>query len=817
MFGLLLVVFITTALVTFSPLDWPNPHVGPHSAEVHNLCGRFGAWVAYHLFRLLGLGLLPILLFVGAGLMMRIAGRPLTHLLQRCLAVMVITVATATAIHLVHHQSWANMPNGYSGILGLAMGQLMRENFSSFGAFLILGYGVFAAFLFLFDGFWSRVQKTTDGTIQAGAQLWNLLRQLPQVLVGAIWAVGRWPVLIVSAAGKTSWEVLRGSRRDAALTTKVSEPRTPATNDRHQVTSPVDLVDSSTTEVPKNPRNKVVEKSESDDAITTASVRTNPVIKAIFRSNQPQPESTAGCYPAVLDDWVLPPTSLLEEIQYTYTEQQESHARDKARILEDTLREFRVEANVVEIDTGPVITMFELRLGPGVKVSEINALDKDIARALKAPGVRVVSPIPGKNTVGIEVPRLDRERVRLKELMTVAGQKATTMDLPLFLGKDASGNPMIYDLARMPHMLIAGTTGSGKSVCINSIIMSLLMTQRPDRVKLILIDPKMVELSVFKDVPHLMCPIVTDMKRAEKILEWAVTKMDERYALLAEAGVRNIASFNQLSRDEILHRFRPASEEEAKQIPTHLAHVIIVIDELADLMMTSAKEVEHYLARIAQKSRAVGIHVVVATQRPEAKVVTGLIKSNLPCRCAFRVAARIDSRIVLDQSGAEVLLGSGDMLFLPPGSANLIRAQGTYIEDQEVHQVVSDLQSKGQSDFHPELMRLRSAETAEDGERDEMFNQAVRIVLDTQRGSVSLLQRRLEVGYSRASRLIDQMAAAGIVGDYKGSQAREVLITLEEWDNMANESPSPRSTSAVNDHWEDDPFNDDTEDDSSTT
>jgi len=398
--------------------------------------------------------------------------------------------------------------------------------------------------------------------------------------------------------------------------------------------------------------------------------------------------------------------------------------------------------------------------------------------------VRVVATIAGKNTIGIEVPRLDREKVRLRELMNVAGKKAEQMALPLFLGKDASGNPMVYDLAKMPHLLIAGTTGSGKSVCINSIIMSLLMTQRPDRVKMVLIDPKMVELSSFRDIPHLMCPIVTDVQKAEKILDWACTKMDERYGLLAEAGVRNIAGYNRLNEEELYERFKPGNDHEKALIPKHLPYVVVFIDELADLMMTSGKEVEFHLARLAQKSRAVGIHIVVATQRPEAKVVTGLIKSNMPCRCAFRVAARMDSRIVLDQNGAEVLMGQGDMLFLPPGSATLLRAQGTFIEDSELRAAVADLRSKGKCDYHPELMKIRNGSSADTGERDPLFADAVRIILESKRGSVSLLQRRLTVGYSRASRLIDQMAEAGIVGDYKGSQAREVLITTDDWDQL---------------------------------
>ncbi len=502
----------------------------------------------------------------------------------------------------------------------------------------------------------------------------------------------------------------------------------------------------------------------------------------------PKQQAKATPYPRRLGDYELPSLSFLENPEYGYIAQQESVVREKAKVLERTLSEFRLETRVVEIDTGPVITMYELELSPGIKVSQIVSLSNDIARALKAPSVRVVAPLPGKNTIGIEVPNLDKENVRLKELLTISGNRPARMQLPLFLGKDASGTPLVSDLAKMPHMLIAGTTGSGKSVCMNSIVMSILMTQRPDMVKMILVDPKMVEMSLFKDVPHLMCPIVTDMNRAEMILDWATTKMDERYELLAEAGVRNIAAYNKLSPDELEEVFQPTSEEERAKIPSPLPHIIIMIDELADLMMTSAKEVEHHLSRLAQKSRAVGLHIVVATQRPEAKVVTGLIKSNLPCRIAFRVASRMDSRIVLDQNGAEVLMGQGDMLFLPPGTSKLIRAQGTFVSDEELKGVIKFLANQTEPEFHPELVKLGTNGGSSGGERDPLFDQAARIIIESGRGSVSLLQRRLTIGYGRASRLVDQMAEAGVVGPYKGSQAREVLVTLDEWEAISGSS-----------------------------
>lgn len=524
------------------------------------------------------------------------------------------------------------------------------------------------------------------------------------------------------------------------------------------------------------------EPDEDPDALkgSLAETSTDVVVRTV---KQPRPpKAPVSPYPRRLGDYELPPLRLLDDPEYGYIVMQESVVREKARILERTLDEFKIEARVVEIDTGPVITMYELELSPGIKVSRIVALSNDIARALKAPSVRVVSPMPGKNTIGIEVPNVDKENVRIKELLTMVGSRPSKMQLPLFLGKDASGRPLVSDLAKMPHLLMAGTTGSGKSVCMNSIVMSILMTQRPDAVKMILVDPKMVEMSVFKDVPHLMCPIVTDMARAEMILDWATTKMDERYELLAEAGVRNIAAYNRLTREELDEIFQPASEDERAKIPYPLPHIIILIDELADLMMMSAKEVEYHLSRLAQKSRAVGVHIVVATQRPEAKVVTGLIKSNLPCRICFRVASRMDSRIVLDQNGGEVLMGQGDMLFLPPGTSKLVRAQGTFVSDEELRAVLGFLSEQTDPDFHPELMKLGTNGGATTGERDALFDEAARVIIESGRGSVSLLQRRLTIGYGRASRLIDQMAEAGIVGAYKGSQAREVIMTLDEYE-----------------------------------
>ncbi|MGB4728629.1 MAG: DNA translocase FtsK, partial [Thermogutta sp.] len=408
--------------------------------------------------------------------------------------------------------------------------------------------------------------------------------------------------------------------------------------------------------------------------------------------------------------------------------------------------------------------------------------------ALRVPSVRIVAPIPGKNTVGIEVPNSERQIVRLREVIEESHGKYQAMRIPIFLGKDVAGNPMVVDLSTMPHLLIAGRTGTGKSVCLNSIILSILMTKTPDDVRLLLIDPKMVELSPYKRVPHLMHPVVTDMRKAEAILAWAVEKMEERYALLARAGVRHLSVYNQLGEEELMERIRPESEEERAQIPTHMPYIVIIADEMADLMMTAAKEVETHIIRLAQKSRAVGIHLVLATQKPTVDVITGLIKSNLPARICFEVASRVDSRVVLDEMGAEKLLGNGDMLFLRPGTSTLIRGQGTYVSDDEINRVI-DAVAVHEPEFVQELVQLKPSQPGDPNKpglaaRDELYEAAVDIVIREGRGSVSLLQRALGIGYGRAARLIDYMEEDGIVGPYNGSQAREVLMSLEQWEAM---------------------------------
>ncbi len=485
-------------------------------------------------------------------------------------------------------------------------------------------------------------------------------------------------------------------------------------------------------------------------------------------------------------DYELPSLKLLEDAQPFNYSAHDHQLRERAALLEKTFTDFGLKVDVVGINTGPVVTQFEIALETGLRVHKVTRLADDIALNLKVPSVRIVAPIPGKNTVGIEVPNELRADVRLKEVLLASAKKVAKSKIPLFLGKDSEGRPLVHDLADMPHLLIAGTTGTGKSVCLNTIILSILMTRRPDEVKMIMLDPKGgVEMEVYSKIPHLMHPIVTDMKKSEAILAWAVDKMEERYDLLRRARVRNIAGYNELKADEILRRVKPEDDEERKRIPLHMPYIVIVIDEMSDLMLQMKKEVEGHIIRLAQKSRAAGIHLVVATQKPTVDVITGLIKSNLPSRICFKVTNKSDSRVVLDAMGADKLLGKGDMLFLPPGTSDLIRAQGTYASDKEIQEVVAVLESE--PCYAPELMELQvggkeGSLSERLGKReDELYEPAIEIILREGRGSVSLLQRALGIGYGRAARLIDFMAEDGIVGGYNGSNAREVLYTPEQW------------------------------------
>jgi len=733
-------VLILTALValawvsalTYSPTDPPSPMVSPPKSRADNAAGRVGAFVAYELNYWLGKGFYIALLFATVGAVVLVSGGRIGELPWRIFGLVLMVTAASAGLYMLDPQGGSDPYTGASGVLGINVGEFLLTRFAAAGWILSI-VGFLIGLMFAGDTLVLRI----PGLMAAG---WSRRDKVSQV----VRAIRPSRVRSLERATARALKL----RKTVAAGVQVDRTR------RMGLRAPV------------QPRVQTAPKS--------------PVVGSPERV----PAETPGTEDRKSEKaYQLPPADLLAKPIGGYMEAQQEQARQRREVLQQMLNDFNVAAEVVGHMTGPVITMYELELAPGVKVSQVASLATDIARSLAVPGVRIVPPRFGKDTVAVEVPNLQKEIVRIRELMDMTPDSESRMHLPLYLGKDAAGEAIVADLAMMPHLLIAGTTGSGKSVCINAILMSMLMTRRPDDVRLILVDPKMVEMASFENIPHLLCPIVNDMRKAEDILEWAAVKMDERYEMLKEARVRNLDSYNRLGAEELYRRLGIETDEDKEGIPLRVPHYVIVIDELADLMMTSSKDVETHIIRIAQKARSVGIHLVLATQRPSVNVVTGLIKSNMPCRISFRVATRQESRIVLDQNGAEVLLGQGDMLFLQPGTSNLIRAQGAFVDDTEIRPVVKQLRSSAEPQYNQTLLDLQSGGGPEGagGERDELFDKAVEIVLMTQRGSVSLLQRRLQIGYSRASRIIDQMADAGLLGQYKGSQARECLMTLEEW------------------------------------
>jgi S-DNA-T family DNA segregation ATPase FtsK/SpoIIIE len=516
-----------------------------------------------------------------------------------------------------------------------------------------------------------------------------------------------------------------------------------------------------------------VEPSEAAPTATAVEPRT-PRQPRPRAPRPPRPKRRVGAYE-------FPPTSLLEPGEAVDHSRVAVEIDRNAAVLGATLRSFGIEARVVSQRRGPVITFYELELEAGTRLNRITMLDKDLAIALKAESVRIVAPIPGKNTVGVEVPNTLRDSVRLLDLLDEAVERSGKRAIPLFLGKDGMGEPIVEDLAEMPHMLIAGATGSGKSVCVNSILLSVLLTRTPDEVKFVLMDPKQVELSFFEGIPHLLTPVVTNMKKASQILEWAVGKMEQRYDLFLKSGVRNIAGYNALGAER-LAEIRTEHQFDAVEAPDLMPYLVLVVDELADLMLQHGKDVETAIIRLAAKSRAVGIHLILATQRPSVDVITGLIKSNMPMRMSFKVSSMIDSRVILDHKGAEKLLGRGDMLYIPPRTSILKRAQGTYISDAEVKAIVEFVREKAGPAEYQDILNETAEGLGDPNEEDELYDDAVRAVLATKLGSASMLQRKFGIGYTRASRLIDMMCDHKVVGPHKGSKARELLVTLEEWE-----------------------------------
>ena len=464
-----------------------------------------------------------------------------------------------------------------------------------------------------------------------------------------------------------------------------------------------------------------------------------------------------------IGDYHLPSADLLDEPPASDGKQIKEDLEACARTLEDTLEDFGISAKVTDIIRGPVITRYELEPAPGVKINRIEALSDDISLAIKAQSIRIIAPIPGKGRVGVEVPNLHSALVCIKDLITSAEfHKHKKTALTIALGKDITGRAVFGELDGMPHLLIAGTTGSGKTVCVNTCILSLLFKESPNDLKFLMIDPKMVELMPFNGLPHLLCPVVTDAKKAAVALNWVVSEMESRYVLLSKAGARNIEAYN----------------EKQEKIP----YIIVVVDEFADLMSVARDQIENAITRLAQLSRAVGIHLILATQRPSVDVITGVIKANLPARVSFKVASKVDSRTVLDMNGAEALLGKGDMLFLQPGKEDLIRIQGALVKDSEIERVVEFIKAQGAPAYDDQILKdQQKSNSAGGGEKDELYEEAVRVIMESNQASVSILQRRMRLGYTRAARIIDMMELDGLVGPFEGSKPRRILVDRESW------------------------------------
>jgi len=791
--------FLLVALATYNPGDPPLSRTFPPNAPPANACGLIGSAVAGGLYEAIGLGAwfaLGLLVALDVALLAR---RPLADLPLRTAGAALALASACTLLGLFLPDSIPRPLWGPGGRLG-EVGRYLSEAYLARAGAAILLTAILAGGMFLaMDTAIARLGRAAwGGTAAAALALAAATRNVrlrrrdrpdrasdaddDEVDLAAAFPGLRRRLAVHSPEADDADDA---DDEEPTIRVRRREPPVPATlppaaepDDELQADADLEAAD---------------DEAEQDAAepASVVPIRTRA-------SRRAAPKAQLELSPEPVGDYELPSLDLLLATEYLQLDQQEQEVRDRAKVLEKTFAEFGFKVRVVEIETGPVISQYEIELEAGLRLAKITNLADDLAIALRVPSVRIVAPIPGKNSVGIEVPNTTRQMVRLREVIEETQSKSRSMKIPIFLGKDVAGNPMVVDMASMPHLLIAGRTGTGKSVCLNSIIVSMLMTRRPDEVRMLMIDPKMVELTPYKALPHLMHPVVTDMKKAEAILAWAVEKMEQRYTLLAKVGVRHLTQYNALGREELLKRINPASEEEAAAIPTTMPFIVMIADEIADMMMTAGKEIEAHIIRLAQKSRAVGIHLILATQKPTVDVITGLIKSNLPARIAFQVASRTDSRVVLDEMGAERLLGNGDMLFLSPGTSQILRGQGTFLSDEEIGRVMAAIGTT-EPQYAAELVNLQPAgaeeaagkKTDDPRDKDDLYEAAVEVIIREGRGSVSLLQRALGVGYGRGARLIDFMAEDGVVGEYKGSQAREVLITMEEWAARTGAAPLP--------------------------
>jgi S-DNA-T family DNA segregation ATPase FtsK/SpoIIIE len=723
-------LFLLIALSSYHPADPGWSYVGGHT-QVANMAGRVGAWFAdvfYYLFGYLAY-LAPIIVAYSGWLIFR--GREDTggvdlRILGIRWAGFFVTLASGCGLATLHFTR-GDLPLNSGGILGDITGMGMVGVTNYVGATVLL-LALFLAGVTLFSGLsWFRLMDMIGiGMLWLSERIQNRIERFRE-----------------SRAGQKAFKE-REVKVEKAKKKKRAKPRIEPTISKPEVSERVE-------------REKQIQLFEA-------------------------PENTE-----------LPGLSLLDEIPERKDGYSEAALEAMSRQVELKLADFGIEVQVVAVHPGPVITRFEMQPAAGVKVSKITNLAKDLARALSVISVRIVEVIPGKSTVGLEIPNEVREMVVLTEILHSPSYDDSNSKLTLGLGKDISGNPQVADLAKMPHLLVAGTTGSGKSVGVNAMLLSLLYKATAQEVRLIMIDPKMLELSVYEGIPHLLTPVVTDMKDAANSLRWCVGEMERRYKLMSAMGVRNISGFNRkvqeaIDKDEPVPDplYKPEESLDPTALPptlTPLPFIVIVVDEFADMMMVVGKKVEELIARLAQKARAAGIHLILATQRPSVDVITGLIKANIPTRIAFQVSSKIDSRTILDQPGAEQLLGHGDMLYLPPGTAHPIRIHGAFVSDEEVHKVVKHLKSKGEPNYIEEVVQESAGGAIpglepvgdKDSDTDPLYDEAVAVVTESRKASISYVQRRLKIGYNRAARMIEEMEMTGVVSPVQSNGMREVL------------------------------------------
>ncbi len=755
-------LFFLIALATFSLEDAGWTHSGT-TKVIANACGVFGAWLADLSFSFFGLLAYPfplIIFWAGYKLHQQKEVPKIIPLVLHPVGVFVTLISATALLNLYLLRPGIDLPNSTGGIVGQEIGNTLVVKLGNSGATLFLMVGLLAGITLVTKVSWLAVL--------------DLIGKYTVLLSKAL--LGR-----VVGFGTRKFAVREDEDAYADELDDLEEPFSPAF-------------------VPPKPAPTPPAKAEVE-ALKKAAAKMSPVLekvladaqKAVAKQVAKKTKVAAGSYQ---NRGALPSLELLDNRDTRVKGYTQTDLEEMSRLVENILQDFNVNVEVVGFLPGPVITRFELQPAPGVKVSRISSLSKDLARALSVTSVRIVEVIPGKSVIGLEIPNREREMVNLRDLLASGTFVKSKSNLTLAMGKDISGAPLVADLGKMPHALVAGTTGSGKSVAINTMILSMLYKSTPEQVRMIMIDPKMLELSVYEGIPHLLTPVVTDMKEASNALRWAVAEMERRYKLMSKMGVRNLAGFNQLVadaeargekiKDPMFQALNPLAEDEEPPVLEMLPSIVIVIDELADMMMIVGKKVEELIARLAQKARAAGIHLILATQRPSVDVLTGLIKANVPTRISFQVSSRIDSRTILDQGGAEALLGNGDMLFLPSGTSIPVRAHGAFVDDHEVHRVVEFLKLTGPANYLEDITREASdggegygggggAGSFGDAEGDALYDQAVQFVTETRKASISSVQRRFKIGYNRAATMIETMEAAGVVSPAESNGSRVVL------------------------------------------